>query len=410
MTAQALSPIVDGHAGLDARTPLCLICDPDSSIRHLLSLIMQSSGVDAEEYADGASLRQVLRGKTADLVFIDVALDTSDAMETIATLAREGFKGAVQLMSSRGMLLMDRVIKTGEQNNLKMLPGLKKPFDTAAVQKIVQDLKIGLPPSVAARLRLDEALESGIIEFWYQPRIDLRRKRLIGVEAYARARHPQFGILSPDAFMPGANPPEIAKLAELAIRAAVAAERQFATVGVHLPVTLNIDVATLTTLPLPDLVADARHGNLAGWPGLIIDIPEKEIASEIALATELDRKFSPSKVKLAIDDVGRAQAELSKTEAAPFAEYKIDGMFVVDAGSDKVNAPICRAVIDLAHRFGGTAAANGLTRAADILALASMGCNLGQGPLLGPPMPEERFLSLLRQRAATQRRGAGRAA
>ena len=75
--------------------------------------------------------------------------------------------------------------------------------------------------------------------------------------------------------------------------------------------------------------------------------------------------------------------------------------FVADCGTDKVNAPLCKTVIDLAHNFGRTAVAMGIEKAADAIALVSMGCDFGQGFLLGQPMPEERFVSLLRQRATT---------
>jgi EAL domain-containing protein (putative c-di-GMP-specific phosphodiesterase class I) len=63
-------------------------------------------------------------------------------------------------------------------------------------------------------------------------------------------------------------------------------------------------------------------------------------------------------------------------------------------------------VIDLAHNFGSIAVAIGIEKAADALALVSMGCDYGQGFLLGQPMPEERFLSLLRQRAGSQKSAA----
>jgi len=61
-----------------------------------------------------------------------------------------------------------------------------------------------------------------------------------------------------------------------------------------------------------------------------------------------------------------------------------------------------KTVIDLAHNFGRAAVAMGIEKAADALALVSMGCDFGQGFLLGQPMPEERFISLLRQRGANQ--------
>jgi EAL domain-containing protein (putative c-di-GMP-specific phosphodiesterase class I) len=71
---------------------------------------------------------------------------------------------------------------------------------------------------------------------------------------------------------------------------------------------------------------------------------------------------------------------------------------------------LCKTVIDLAHNFGRIAVAIGIEKAADAVALVSMGCDYGQGFLLGQPMPEERFVSLLRQRAATQRRNLPNAA
>jgi EAL domain-containing protein (putative c-di-GMP-specific phosphodiesterase class I) len=60
-------------------------------------------------------------------------------------------------------------------------------------------------------------------------------------------------------------------------------------------------------------------------------------------------------------------------------------------------------VIDLAHSFGSVAVAIGIEKAADVVALVSMGCDYGQGFLLGQPMPEERFMALLRQRASSAR-------
>ena len=83
-------------------------------------------------------------------------------------------------------------------------------------------------------------------------------------------------------------------------------------------------------------------------------------------------------------------------------ELKLGRTFVHNCGTDKVNAPICKTIIDLAHNFGSVAVAIGIEKAADALALASMGCDLGQGFLLGQPMPQERFMSLLRQRTAGQ--------
>jgi len=84
------------------------------------------------------------------------------------------------------------------------------------------------------------------------------------------------------------------------------------------------------------------------WPGLIIDVVEEQIVSELGLANELNRKLAEFNVKLAIDDFGKGYSTLMKLKELPFAEMKLDRSFVVGCGTDKVHAPLCKTVIDLA--------------------------------------------------------------
>jgi EAL domain-containing protein (putative c-di-GMP-specific phosphodiesterase class I) len=280
---------------------------------------------------------------------------------------------------------------------------LKKPFETTAILGIMQELKLGHPAPGAARVDLQEVIKNGWLEFWYQPKIDLRKKQLSGVEAFARCRHPQFGILPPGAFMPGATDAELLALSEQALASSMQTGLNFSKLGINLRFAVNIPVTALVNLPIADIVRSHRE-QVDQWPGLIIDITEEQIVSDLALATQMAKKLAPLNVKLAIDDFGRGYSSLARLKELPFAELKLDRAFVADCGTDKVNAPLCKTVIDLAHNFGSAAVAIGIEKAADALALTSMGCDLGQGFLLGQPMPEDRFISLLRQRAAGQGR------
>jgi len=289
------------------------------------------------------------------------------------------------------------------QQRLQMLPPLKKPFDTSVLLKILHDLKLGHPQSLAARVDLEEALRNGWIEFWYQPKIDLRRKQLIGTEAFARARHPQHGILMPSAFMPGASESSLIGLSELALERALKASVNFANVGVSLRPAVNIPVEALAKIAVEDIVR-TYHDQFEKWPGLIIDIAEEQIIADLPLATDIAKKLRPHNVCLAIDHFGRAYSAVTQLKESPFAEFKLDREFVTDCASDRTNAPLCKTVIRLAHSFGSTAVGIGIEKASDAIALVSMGCDYGQGFLLGQPMPEERFNSLLRQRAASQGR------
>ena len=383
-------------------TALCYVVDEDASIRQFLSLVLHGSGIDTMEFPDGAALRKATDNRLPALIFHDVALDSGDAIESMTALAARGFQGAVQLTSSRGAAVLERVKNIGVERKLNMLPVLKKPYETDAVVKIIRELKLGMS-AANARIELEQALDNNWIEFWYQPKIDLRKKQLAGAEAYARARHPQHGVVLPAAFMPGAPEASIIRLSELALASALKTGSIFTKLGVNIPLTINIQPAILLKLPIEEIVM-ARQPNPDKWPGLIIDVREQDIIYNLALAVDISKRLAAHNVRLAVDEFGRGYSALVQLGQMPFAELKLDRKFIADCGSDKINMPLCKSVIDLAHNFQRNAVAMGIEKAADALALISMGCDFGQGFLLGQPMPEERFIALMRQRSGAPAR------
>ncbi|MGH6726743.1 MAG: EAL domain-containing protein [Pseudolabrys sp.] len=103
---------------------------------------------------------------------------------------------------------------------------------------------------------------------------------------------------------------------------------------------------------------------------------------------------------LIVHNIALDAAALAKFGEMPFIEFKLDRKFIADCSTDKVMLPLCRSVIDLAHRHRRSAVGMGIEKAADAAALISLGCDYSQGFLLVQPMPEERFIALLRQRSA----------
>jgi EAL domain-containing protein (putative c-di-GMP-specific phosphodiesterase class I) len=404
---QAVSA-VDAPPIAPATAPFCYVVDDDASIRHFLSLVLHGAGIDTMEFPDGAGLRAAIERRIPDLVFLNISLEAADSIETVIALGRSGFRGHVQLMSMRGAAVLDHVKNIGLQHRLNMLPVLKKPFETEAIVQILHDLKLGAPAGATSQMDLDEAINSGWIEFWYQPKIDLRKKQLAGAEAYARARHPVHGIAMPGAFMPNATETSVIALSEMALHSALKAGLTFSKLGLNLRLTVNIPVPALERIRVEDIVRSYRP-QASKWAGLIIDVPEEQIVTDLALAGELSTRLERCNVRLAIDDFGRGTSSLARLGEMPFHELKLDRSFVADCGTDKVNAPLCKTVIDLAHNYGRVAVAIGIEKAADAMALVSMGCDYGQGFLLGQPMPEERFISLLRQRAGANGREAATA-
>ena len=235
------------------------VVDDEPSIRHFLSLILHGAGIDTEEFADGACVPP----GDGDRPHPNSSSSTSGSNPSTRSnrsiaLGKLGYFGFVQLMSSRGSAVLEHVKSVGEQHGLQMLPVLKKPFETSAILAIMQELKLGHPAPTAARIELEEALKSGWIEFWYQPKIDLRKKQLAGVEAFARCRHPQFGILPPGAFMPGATEAELLALSEQALTSALQTGLNFSKLGINLRFAVNIPVSCAGEA--------ADHGDRAGTP------------------------------------------------------------------------------------------------------------------------------------------------
>jgi len=247
------------------------------------------------------------------------------------------------------------------------------------------------------RVAIAEALRNNWFEIWYQPKIDLKRKCLAGAEALARIRHPEHGVLLPGGFLADVDEESIGELAKHAFVTATRDWSVFEDAGFNLKLSINVPVSVLFKLPMTELMNEHRPKS-ERWPGLIVEVTEDQIVRDMAMAQEVAKRLLASDIRIAIDDFGAGYSSLSSLRELPFAELKIDHSFVTRCSLDATNAAICQTVIDLAHRFGSDAVAEGVETQTDLQALMVMGCDFGQGVLMSPPMPKARLLELLQQR------------
>jgi EAL domain-containing protein (putative c-di-GMP-specific phosphodiesterase class I) len=392
---------------LDAHTPICFILDKEEAHRHYMSLALQTHGIEANLFGKAYALRGGLERRTPDLIFVDVSSSTGDAIQALNVLQECSYRGLVQLMSSDGT--PDNVRDHCRRSSLRILPVLPKPIERAVIRRLVHEHGIGRSPTNLERASLDEALKRSWVEFWYQPKIDLRKKQLAGVELFARIRHPERGILLPSAFMDDAEESNLVELTELSLVTALKVGVAFSKLGISFRLAVNVSLPMLAKLQIAKIVREYRPDG-TNWPGLLLDITEDQIATDLAVFRELSTQLEPCNIKLAIDDFGRGFLPFGRLKEVRFAELKLDRSFVTDCATDKTHAAICRSVIDLSHNFNAVAVAVGVEKPADAHALFRMGCDLGQGYLFAQPMAQERFLVLLRQRAALNRTNAPAAA
>jgi len=252
-------------------------------------------------------------------------------------------------------------------------------------------------PPKGPSIEIDEALREGWFEFWYQAKINLKRKYLAGAETIARLRHPVFGVMMPGTFEARLRAGSLERLTEYLLVGALQSWSVFEQVGFNLALAVNVPASVLATLPIADLVGRYRPRS-DHWPGVILEISEDQIVRDGSLAQVIARHLQIGGVKIAIDNFGGGCSSFSRLRALPFSELKISHAVVHNCALDAANAAICQTVIDLAHRFGSAAVAEGIESQVDLQALMAMGCDFGQGPVLLPPLPQEQFLKLLLQR------------
>jgi EAL domain-containing protein (putative c-di-GMP-specific phosphodiesterase class I) len=300
----------------------------------------------------------------------------------------------VQLFGRCDPVFLESFRKIGNDASLTMLPVLQKPIDLAVVRRIVQEQRLATDLVSPPDLSLKKALASDWISFLYQPQVDLKKRTVIGAEAYVRVTHPQHGILPPARFLGGASPEDLSQLAAQAIAKTVKTSAAFYTSGVPLKFAININVETLAKLPVAILIEKYRPAN-EQWPGLVFDVTETQVLTKTALLKSRIAGLHQAGVSLAIDNFGRGNSSFGLFKELPFCELKIDRSFVHGCASDQDNANVCKSMIELAHNFGSKATAVGIESAEDVRKLADLGCDGGQGYLFAKPVTEQELKGMV---------------
>jgi EAL domain-containing protein (putative c-di-GMP-specific phosphodiesterase class I)/ActR/RegA family two-component response regulator len=380
----------------------CLIVDDERGVRNFVARCLRDQLVITEEYGDASSALEALKRRTPDLIFLDVTLERSDAIEVIRGLGSLHFSGSVQLMSGRDASLLEEIKRVGERYSLRMLPVLQKPFRADAIPDVLRQAGVARMTASGPEVSLLEALCSGWVELCYQPKISLRGMHLVGAEGLARVVHPDHGVLLPGAFLPGADEGSLLSLAEYALKAALQDWNDFNEAGAPVRLAVNVPFDALMKLPIASLIRENRPPSL-NWPGLILEVREEQILRDMVFAHEMATQLRIYEVHLAIDNFGASCSSFAHLRELPFVELKLARNFVNGCASNEVNHDLCKTVIQLAHRFGCEAVAEGIEAASDLKALGAMGCDIGQGFLLGRPMPKDKLCALVRQRMAKKR-------
>jgi diguanylate cyclase (GGDEF)-like protein len=243
---------------------------------------------------------------------------------------------------------------------------------------------------------LREAISCDQLTLYYQPKIDLRKQRVVGVEALVRWQHPQKGMISPDEFIPLAEQTGLIKtLTQWVLEQALSDHQGWRAKGLELSVAVNLSTQNLQDTQFVAFLRDAlkRHDIPSG--GLVLEVTETALMHNTEAAIDVLENLRKLGVLLSIDDFGVGYSSFSYLKRLPVDDIKIDKSFVMDIGRDQDDALIVESIISLAHHLGLQVVAEGVENNTIMKQLVEWNCDLAQGYYISRPVPANELMQFL---------------
>jgi EAL domain-containing protein (putative c-di-GMP-specific phosphodiesterase class I) len=248
------------------------------------------------------------------------------------------------------------------------------------------------PRRLALVSELRQAIETGEISVFYQPKANLPSGQVFGVEALARWFSPRHGMVPPDEFIPLAEQSGLIRpLTLLVMTTALEQVAAWRRRGIELSIAINLSARSLLDVAMADDVQNLIRR--AGVPAsaVTLELTESSVMADPGRSLVVWNALAAIGVQLSIDDFGTGYSSLSRLRRLPVDEVKIDKSFVFNMVNDASDEAIVRSTIDLARNLGLRAVAEGVEDWGTWDRLARLGCAAAQGYLLSPALPAAEF-------------------
>jgi len=362
-----------------------LAIDDERAFLDIIQKVGRSAGFDAMVTTDPDMFRAALASHPPAVVLLDLQMPQCDGVELLRVLADRGCRARIILMSGFDARVLTLARDIGRGLGLDMGEPVVKPLRSAELRQILS--KIRGKTFEADAERLQAAIDNEELELFYHPLVTLSTGTTIGFEALVRWRHPEFGIIPPDRFIPLAERQGlIDPLTDRVLELAAGQLADWMRLGIELFVSVNISAANIVA-DLPDKLSQlcARHQIPARL--LRLELTETAAMGNPALMLEILTRIRLKGFQLAIDDFGTGYSSLVQLHRLPFTELKIDQSFVREMGSSEEANLIVGTIVGLGRNLGLELIAEGIETEDLMHRLAALGCQTGQGYFFSRPMP-----------------------
>jgi EAL domain-containing protein (putative c-di-GMP-specific phosphodiesterase class I) len=270
------------------------------------------------------------------------------------------------------------------------------------VQMFSQIMNRKLKHRVAMEASLRDALRLKQLDVHYQPFVSLITRKVVGLEALIRWKHPVHGMIPADQFIPVAEETGlIVPMGNFVLHRTLQTLSAWQKAGVSLvPVSLNVAPAQLQRGDLQSTIATLLKTHGLKPELLQLEMTERAVFDSHQAKSGENRQDTMVQlrdlgIKIAIDDFGTGYSSLSYLKNWRVDTLKIDRSFVRDLVTDSSDLAIVSAIIAIARHLHIQVIAEGIEAYQQAEILLKLGCTVGQGFLFARPMPADQCLALL---------------
>ena len=247
---------------------------------------------------------------------------------------------------------------------------------------------------------LRRALGQNEFRLVFQPRLDLRSERIVGVEALLRWHSAEVGEIGPTQFIPLAEESGlILGIGEWVLREACRTLRQWQDEGLTgIACSVNVSVLQLLRAPLAEQLASILAETGVSADRIELEVTESMVMQNAEETLSVLHSLRQAGIRLAIDDFGTGYSSLVYLKRLPIDTLKIDKEFIGDLTDDPDDKAITATVITMAHSLGLHVVAEGVETEAQLSYLRAQGCDEIQGYLLSPPLEPALAFAFIRDR------------
>jgi EAL domain-containing protein (putative c-di-GMP-specific phosphodiesterase class I) len=304
------------------------------------------------------------------------------------------------LVSALDDVLLGSAATMTQAYGVRIIGTIGKPVSR---DKLFTVLRHYVPQNAVVESSLDKAfpLESeqvlagiaaGQFEPFFQPKVALATGRVVGAEALARWRHPAYGLLGPETFLPPlARAGYLDELSWIMLALGSLEAGRWHQAGLPASVSVNVSATSLADPNYAEAVTQIVSGQGLEPANMILELTESEAIRNVAAALENLTRLRMRGFGLAIDDYGVGYSSMQELSRMPFTEVKIDRSFVTAAATSEKHRMMITHTVEVARLSGLKVVAEGVETRAEMDLVASLGCDMIQGFLVAEPMDAGEF-------------------